>query len=202
MPAAAPRRSRASTGDSYQGITKPALLQLAHKAGVKSLSGLMYEELRGVMRIFVEDLVGKGLIYAGHAGRKTITPTDVGEALKLLGRRMYATDKDRSRCKAYEPAKGPDGTVLRKAKPGARAISAMRHAQKQAGCLHIPKAAFERVAREQGNVQWSAEAMTTAQEATEAYLVDLLADANLAAIHAKRTTVAPKDLQLVRKLKG
>ena len=34
------------------------------------------------------------------------------------------------------------------------------------------------------------------QESVEAYLVGLLEDSNLCAIHAKRVTIMPKDMQL------
>ena len=40
------------------------------------------------------------------------------------------------------------------------------------------------------------------QEASEAYLVGLFEDTNLCAIHAKRVTIMPKDLQLARRLRG
>jgi histone H3/H4 len=40
------------------------------------------------------------------------------------------------------------------------------------------------------------------QEASEAYLVSLFEDTNLCAIHAKRVTIQPKDLQLARTLRG
>ena len=36
------------------------------------------------------------------------------------------------------------------------------------------------------------------QEAAEGYLVQLLEDSNLCAIHAKRVTIQPKDIQLAR----
>ena len=36
------------------------------------------------------------------------------------------------------------------------------------------------------------------QESAEAYLVGLLEDSNLCAIHAKRVTIMPKDMQLAR----
>jgi histone H3/H4 len=42
----------------------------------------------------------------------------------------------------------------------------------------------------------------TAQEAAEAHLIGLFEDANLAAIHAKRITIMPKDLQLARRVRG
>ena len=40
------------------------------------------------------------------------------------------------------------------------------------------------------------------QEAAEAYLVQLLEDSNLCAIHAKRVTIQPKDIQLARQIHG
>ena len=40
------------------------------------------------------------------------------------------------------------------------------------------------------------------QEAAEAYLVGLFEDTNLVAIHAKRITIKPKDIQLVRRIRG
>ena len=40
------------------------------------------------------------------------------------------------------------------------------------------------------------------QEAAEAFLVSLLEDANLCAIHAKRVTIMPKDVQLAHHIRG
>lgn len=42
----------------------------------------------------------------------------------------------------------------------------------------------------------------TIQEASEAYLVGLFEDTNLCAIHAKRVTIMPKDIQLARRIRG
>ncbi|CAD6966187.1 unnamed protein product, partial [Tilletia laevis] len=43
------------------------------------------------------------------------------------------------------------------------------------------------------DVRFQSAAIGALQEASEAYLVSLFADVNLAAIHAKRVTVMPKD---------
>ena len=40
------------------------------------------------------------------------------------------------------------------------------------------------------------------QDAAEAYLVGLFKDTNLCAIHAKRVTIMPKDIQLVQRIRG
>ena len=44
--------------------------------------------------------------------------------------------------------------------------------------------------------------MMALQEAAEAYLVQLLEDSNLCAIHAKRITIQPRDMQLARQICG
>ncbi len=45
-------------------------------------------------------------------------------------------------------------------------------------------------------------AILALQEAAEAYLVGLFEDSNLCAIHAKRVTIMPKDIQLARRIRG
>ena len=44
--------------------------------------------------------------------------------------------------------------------------------------------------------------MMALQEAAEAYIVQLLEDSNLCAIHAKRITIQPKDMHLARRIHG
>ena len=44
--------------------------------------------------------------------------------------------------------------------------------------------------------------MLALQEAAEAYLVVLFDDTNLCAIHAKRVTIRPKDMQLDKRIRG
>lgn len=45
-------------------------------------------------------------------------------------------------------------------------------------------------------------AVLALQEAAESYLIGLFEDSNLCAIHAKRVTVMPKDIQLARRIRG
>lgn len=83
------KRHRKVLRDNIQGIAKPAIRRLARRAGVKRISGLIYEETRGVLRHFLERLVGDAVIYTEHAKRKTVTAMDVVYALKRQGRPMY-----------------------------------------------------------------------------------------------------------------
>jgi len=50
--------------------------------------------------------------------------------------------------------------------------------------------------------QWKLTVFFCLQEASEAYLVGLFEDTNLCAIHAKRVTIMPKDIQLARRIRG
>ena len=53
------------------------------------MSGNVYEESRGVMKIFVEAMVKDAIIYATHCDRKTVTAMDVIYALKHHGHMLY-----------------------------------------------------------------------------------------------------------------
>ena len=52
-----------------------------------------------------------------------------------------------------------------------------------------------------GDLRFQATALAASQEATNAYLIGLLEDTNLCAIHARRVTIMPKDLQLSRRIR-
>lgn len=92
-------------------------------------------------------------------------------------------------------------------KPGTVALREIRKYQRSVNLL-ISKAPFARLTREVTNCvspepfRWTAEALQALQVATEELLVGLLEESQLAAIHAKRITIMPKDLQLVRRIRG
>lgn len=50
--------------------------------------------------------------------------------------------------------------------------------------------------------RWQGTALLAMQEAAEAHLVGLFEDCNYCAIHAKRVTIMPKDMQLARRIRG
>ncbi|KAL4447997.1 hypothetical protein ABPG75_005216 [Micractinium tetrahymenae] len=92
-------------------------------------------------------------------------------------------------------------------RPGTVALREIRKYQRSTALL-IRKAPFARLAREITNnvapepFRWTVEAMMALQEATEDFIVHLLEDCNLCAIHAKRVTIMPKDMQLARRIRG
>ncbi|KAM6901085.1 histone H3-like centromeric protein A [Lycodopsis pacificus] len=95
----------------------------------------------------------------------------------------------------------------RRFRPGTRALMEIRKYQKSTELL-LRKGPFSRLVREVCQTfsseafRWNVRALMALQEAAEAFLVLLFSDANLCAIHAKRVTVFPRDIQLARRIRG
>ena len=91
-------------------------------------------------------------------------------------------------------------------RPGTVALREIRRYQKSTELL-IRKLPFQRLVREiaqdfKTDLRFQSTAVAALQEASEAYLVGLFEDTNLCAIHAKRVTIMPKDIQLARRIRG
>ena len=91
-------------------------------------------------------------------------------------------------------------------RPGTVALREIRKFQKSTDLL-IRKLPFQKVVREiagefKSDLRFQSQAVLALQEAAEAYLVRLFEDTNLCAIHAKRVTIMPKDMQLARRIRG
>ena len=94
-------------------------------------------------------------------------------------------------------------------RPGTRALMEIRKYQRSTGLLlrHRP---FSQLVREIAQLvrpgvdefRWELKGMLALQEAAEMWLVGLFEDVNLCAIHAKRVTIMPRDMQLARRLRG
>ncbi|MGH0118638.1 UNVERIFIED_CONTAM: hypothetical protein FKN15_047618 [Acipenser sinensis] len=91
-------------------------------------------------------------------------------------------------------------------RPGTVALREIRRYQKSTELL-IRKLPFQRLVREiaqdfKTDLRFQSSAVMALQEASEAYLVGLFEDTTLCAIHAKRVTIMPKDIQLARRIRG
>merc|ERR1712079_938069 len=86
-------------------------------------------------------------------------------------------------------------------RPGTVALREIRRYQKSTELL------IQRLVREiaqdfKTDLRFQSADIGALQEASEAYLVGLFEDTNLCAIHAKRVTIMPKDIQLARRIRG
>ena len=119
------------------------------------------------------------------------------------------------------PGAGRSGTPAQKSTPAAAegrvkkphryrlgtvALREIRRYQKSTEML-IRKLPFQRLVKEiaqnfKTDLRFQSAAIMAMQEASEAYLVGLFEDSNLCAIHTKRVTIMPKDIQLARCIRG
>ena len=138
---------------------------------------------------------------SGKAPRKTpqvkVQPKKtkgVSKATKTKGKKLQASQQGQQK----KPRRYHPGTV---------ALREIQRYQKSTELL-IRKLPFQRLVQELAqdlgkmNVRFQSRAIMALQEASEAYLVGLLEDANLCAIHAKRITIMPKDIQLACRIRG
>lgn len=91
-------------------------------------------------------------------------------------------------------------------RPGTVALREIRKYQKSTELL-LRKAPFQRLVRElatahKDGLRFQSSAVQAIQESTEAYIISLLSDTNLCAIHGRRVTIMAKDVHLARRLRG
>ena len=108
--------------------------------------------------------------------------------------------------KAAKKMMSKDSNKKRRAHPGAVALTEIKVLQRSTELL-LRKAPFQALVREiaqasKTDLRFQSAAIAALQEAAEAYLVGLFEDTNLCAIHAKRITIMPKDMQLARRIRG
>ncbi|XP_062285605.1 uncharacterized protein LOC133991150 [Scomber scombrus] len=202
------KRHRKVLRDNIQGITKPAIRRLARRGGVKRISGLIYEETRGVLKVFLENVIRDAVTYTEHAKRKTVTAMDVVYALKRQGRqtpslhlrKREAMARTKQTARKSTGGKAPRKQLATKAarksapatggvkkphryRPGTVALREIRRYQKSTELL-IRKLPFQRLVREiaqdfKTDLRFQSSAVMALQESSEAYLVGLFEDTNL-----------------------
>lgn len=111
-------------------------------------------------------------------------------------------------CARKSAPTAPKGGIKRphRYRPGTVALREIRRYQKSTELL-IRRMPFQRLVREiaqdfKMDLRFQSAAIGCLQESAEAYLTGLFEDTNLCAIHAKRVTIMPKDMQLARRIRG
>lgn len=182
-------------------ISKEVLNKLAKKAGIKSLSGLTYEEIIGTVLVMIQKILRNCILISNN--RKTITLDDIKYSFDFLGHKLYTYDEDISKCKTFTKTKVKN-----------KYLKQIKYYQNQADCVYIPKASFKEIVKNElnnlqydlpddlqhvKNIKISSIALDHFQFAIESLCIELLEKANkLAITHAKRITLQPKDISAVR----
>jgi len=136
-----------------------------------------------------------------HSESSSISHVNLAVSLSPPNHQQLATKAARKSAPTAGGVKKPH-----RYRPGTVALREIRKYQKSTDLL-IRKAPFQRLVREiaqdfKTDLRFQSTAVLALQEAAEAYLVGLFEDTNLCAIHAKRVTIMPKDIQLARRIRG
>jgi len=107
--------------------------------------------------------------------------------------------------RVYLDADGNPKKKPHRFRPGTVALREIRRYQKSTDLL-LRKLPFQRLVREvaqscKEDLRFQSSAIAALQEAAEAFLVGLFEDTNLCAVHAKRVTIMPKDMELARRIR-
>ena len=170
--------------DNIEGITKGRIKELARKAGVKTISRPIYDEVKGTIKNMLNNWIYNIITYTEHSKKRTVGIKEVSAGIPHKYYSKLLIDK---KCKKRKSKKSsPEKDIA--------------HYQKLGGCLTIGKETFGRLVREVAqdyklDVRFSAEAIIMIQHCLENCVVEMLSKANLSATHAGRVRLFPKDLQ-------
>lgn len=127
---------------------------------------------------------------------------------KQTARKVSKSTKSAGSKKAAKKASGSQNGAKKshKWRPGTVALRQIKQYQRGTDLL-VRKAPFARLVRElaaahKDGLRFAASALLALQESTESFIVSLLGDANLCALHARRVTLFPRDVELARRLRG
>jgi histone H3/H4 len=169
-------------------INKPSIVRLARRAGVKSLNGLSYDEIRGHMLYMVDSWISNIVNYTTYNKKKTI---DVNAVASGIPHKYFSNPVSDSSCK---PPKKYKENI---------ANNEIEYYQNLSGCLMIPKLVFARnvkfiIKNYTEELRISGDAMILIQHCLENCVVHILSRAQINAHHAKRSVVKPSDIDLYK----
>ncbi|CAD2214687.1 histone H4 [Angomonas deanei] len=83
------RQQKKLLRDNIKSISRGSIRRLARRGGVRRLSGEIYEEVRRVLKSYVEDVVRTATSYTEYSRAKTVKASDIVSALRKKGQILY-----------------------------------------------------------------------------------------------------------------
>jgi histone H3/H4 len=152
----------------------PRIKNLCTKVGIKNINYLTYEEIRGNIKVFLEDFLIKIIILAQYYQKKTISVNIVYMAAEEY---LLLSEDKMNTCKGIP--------------------------KKFTTCLEFPKAPFLRLIKEILNdlgVSFAVQpkAAVLIQYYVERHILYLLKGARYIMLNSHRETIFPKDIKLTK----
>lgn len=137
--------------------------------------------------------------------RPLVIMVRIKQSYSSIARRSHQSNTARA-ARIRRQRTGVSQRPRRRFRPGTVALREIRRYQRSSNLL-MRKAPFRRLVQEiaqdmRDDIRFQSLAILALQEACEAHLIGLFEDTNLCALHAKRVTIMPRDMQLARRIRG
>ena len=193
-------KTKKTCHDYIMLISNNAITRLAYTAGVRELSNSSYDIIRSVIMVKSRDIIQKTISIMDHLHKHTIQVDMIDYALSLENMTMIEQPSD-IKCPI------PKYTNCKKSrKRGETAILNIKYYQNQSGCLQVSKSGFRKyilceIQYYKTKPRISHDAIIKLQAVMETYIIKLLTQSQMIAVHAKRIGVTIRDIQLARVLR-
>ena len=181
--------------DSIYGMSDAAIAKLAYTAGIAELDSNSNEEIRGLLKAKMENVLRKSILYVEYYRKKTVDEYMIAASISP---KMWSSDPKGKSCKSPKKSKSKKrGSVF-------NVLSQIRFYQKRSDCLLLPILPFKRFAREvsqdfRTDVSFTKNSMIILQYSMENFITNILKKALKNALHAGRTRVEPIDIRMAYK---
>lgn len=196
--------------DNLKKISKTGLRRLMYRAGIKYVSGLIYEESRFIIQNLLKQILKYTAVIVEQKNHTTVMYEDGIEALKHLNIEVYST---RGFPGKIAPCKGKKLTVndtsssVKRRKPKVHLMKNIQKYQKT-DCTLLQHKPIDLLIREISQkyeyetFRFESDFIWLIHATIESYMVKFYQDVSLLALHAGRTTVHPRDLELLKKIRS
>ncbi len=174
-------------------ISDGSIRRIAHKAGVTSIGPDAIDKVKVLVdEKFVRPVISDSISLMIGDNRSKFSSSDALYAVERNFKKVYSSAAE---------------DKLKKCKTNSKTNNKYKYYQKLSDCVFISKAGFDRYVREMIESEYissisqiSPRAIGIIHQVCEQYMYELLLKANLCALHAKRSSVSVKDIDLVYKL--
>jgi len=181
--------------DSIYGMSDAAIAKLAYTAGIAELDNNSNEEIRGLIKVKMENVLRKSILYVEYYRKRTLDEYMVAASISP---KMWSADPKGKSCKSPKKSKSKKrGSVF-------NVLSQIRFYQKRSDCLLLPILPFKKLAREvsqdfKTDLSFTKNSMIILQYSIENFVIDTLKKALKNALHAGRTRVDESDIRMAYK---
>jgi len=183
--------------DNIQGIKKNQIRRLAYVAGIEELSSLCYEEVRGIIKQKLENIISNIYLYLDYSRTRTMTDYMVAS---IISPHMWSEKISGKKCKPKSKSRS------KKDKNKMIQENIKYYQDNSTSCLTFEKSSFKKLLKEimqdftTLSIRFPDSSCILLQYFIEDYVVHILKSAKNITVHSKRKTVEPKDINLAKKL--